>query len=771
MRLCFITLAIFLLFVPAYSATLLQEGFSTSPAFPTGWTIAGAQALAWSVENTSLAGGTAGEARLTWTPTYVGTSRLISPSINTSKVHDMSLTFRHKLDDYTTTNTYTIGVQISVNMSTWTTLWSVTGTSDIAATQVTVNIPYSEGMSASTNLAFFFTGNNSDLDFWYIDDVVLTYNNTLGSGTWASGEYFPVGDVIIPNGRTLTLQAGAVLNMASAKGVYVNGRLLVNGTEDNEVCFYPANSETEYWHGIEFPSTAASNDSSLISFADISRCSASGIRVENFNKLRISDSSVYATNTTLNGGGLYYSNSVCIVERCTITNNVTSGSGGGITIVNCPFVRITDSVISYNSAYYSGAAIYVSGVVDVIIQDCKMTNNQIPSVYSTYGCINSNNSDINMNRCLVANNSCTAIRSLNCEFNILNSDFVNNNMGIYTNDTSLHLENSIVYGNSAAIRNVGNQASLLINHSCIQGGIGSVTDNGIAPINYHNNTSSDPLFVNPTPDVGYTYDAINANWRLQYNSPCIDTGNPASPNDPDGSIIDMGVYPLLRRPVISAVSDVYPDQGHQLDLTWKSSEFDISFYPNAYYSIWRQNGARNVEGIELCSPADIPVSIVEGQDYYWRDGERIWYYMSQVPAMNLADYGLIVPTIQDSSSSGTHSVDLMVAYHNQNGFWTSVPANGYSVDNIPPNFARLLGLTVISDTQLQLNWNGVTEGTWEGNSYPEVNGISYKIYGSPNPDFTPTSENYITTTTNPEAIMNISTDNCKFFRILTSDGE
>src|SRR5439155_14820536 len=47
------------------------------------------------------------------------------------------------------------------------------------------------------------------------------------------------------------------------------------------------------------------------------------------------------------------------------------------------------------------------------------------------------------------------------------------------------------------------------------------------------NLSGDPLFVN----------AAANDYHLQPGSPCINTGDPASPPDPDGSAADMGVYP------------------------------------------------------------------------------------------------------------------------------------------------------------------------------------------------------------------------------------
>ncbi len=48
------------------------------------------------------------------------------------------------------------------------------------------------------------------------------------------------------------------------------------------------------------------------------------------------------------------------------------------------------------------------------------------------------------------------------------------------------------------------------------------------------NINADPMFVN----------AVGDDYHLLAGSPCIDAGNPASPQDPDGSPADMGAFPL-----------------------------------------------------------------------------------------------------------------------------------------------------------------------------------------------------------------------------------
>ena len=82
---------------------------------------------------------------------------------------------------------------------------------------------------------------------------------------------------------------------------------------------------------------------------------------------------------------------------------------------------------------------------------------------------------------------------------------------------------------------------------------------------------ADPLFLDTTAH----------DYHLRPGSPCIDTGDPASPIDPDGSRVDMGWLTfVLPRPVLSvpAVGTI----GFQFRLTgYTNRNYAIDYSTNA----------------------------------------------------------------------------------------------------------------------------------------------------------------------------------------------
>gem|GEM_PF-4936856 len=67
---------------------------------------------------------------------------------------------------------------------------------------------------------------------------------------------------------------------------------------------------------------------------------------------------------------------------------------------------------------------------------------------------------------------------------------------------------------------------------------GDWTDNVAQYFDWEGNMSEDPLYVDP-----FSWD-----FHLDYDSPCVDTGDPDSPDDPDGSRADIGAWNAYPQP-------------------------------------------------------------------------------------------------------------------------------------------------------------------------------------------------------------------------------
>ncbi len=752
------------------AANLVTQYFATS--LPVNWYSDPATTI-WTFSSTNNAGGTAGELRFDYVPPgSSGIKRYVSPAFDTRMVHNMALSFRHMLDDYeVNSNLYTLGAAISSdNGVTWNNVWTTSTSSDIAATQVTVNpISYSLGRSANTRICFFFSGNTYDLDYWYIDNVELTYTNTLGDGTWTVADYTTVGNVIVPNGYTFQLDGGTILRFAAGCGLDVDGRLLVNGTAINDVMFTSAAS-THDWNGIDLIDVSTANDSTVINYAYIRYSNSSGIYVYNTDKVRISNSILYNNRETTGagGGGIYLYDANIVIGNCHFENNFGFLDGVAISsYLSSPV--ITNNNIYFNSSTNPVSSLYIyggsaSGVKHNIIAD----NQPLSSGYS----VNLNNVSGQFQYNLIANNDCHGLKVQGGTVSFYHCDIVNNQgYGVWIN-SEIYMYSMIIYGNaSSEIYNSNTQGDLHIIYSCIQGmEIGGM---GYFSSYCYQDITVDPLFIAPTTDIGSAGDGLTANWNLMYNSPCIDSGYYTG-LDPDGSNPDMGVYPRHLKPVITMAEDVPGDQGHHLDLRWERSDEDIVYIPNDYYQIWYWDWeSLRTDLVYVNNPSDItPELAAAGRTIAWRDGNRTWCYVNQVPANNFEDYRFIVETIRDSSSTGTHAVEYMVIYDNNNfGAWSSNWVWGYTVDNIPPYAPSRLDISITGTSTINLTWDVVTEGGWEGNSYPETNLITYKIYAGDTCNFVPGPATFLLSTTDPAAVLLNQTADQKFYKITASDSE
>ncbi|MCS7053797.1 MAG: T9SS type A sorting domain-containing protein [Ignavibacterium sp.] len=151
--------------------TVLLEPFQNL----NNWTPAGPLGLTnWTVQNTNNATGLSSpELRLSWTPQFNGQSYLRSTPINVPPNQEMTLEFRHFFDWYANPSG-TIGVAVTYdNGATYTTIWQIVNpTANVGPATVTTNFVAN---STPLRIAFFFNGNSFNFDYWYIDDVILSY--------------------------------------------------------------------------------------------------------------------------------------------------------------------------------------------------------------------------------------------------------------------------------------------------------------------------------------------------------------------------------------------------------------------------------------------------------------------------------------------------------------------------------------------------------------------------------------------------------------------
>lgn len=157
--------------------TLLTENFSDTLMPPDGWVI-DAHADNWTARLSANAGGVAPEARFYYGPSFNATSRLISPEIVTTGITDLTLSFRHFLDDFNGVG-YNLQVQTRAQGGPWNIAWTVSPTGNIGPEMKVIHINTNDVGSSTFQFAIVFTGNSYNLDNWYIDDIELAVSMDL----------------------------------------------------------------------------------------------------------------------------------------------------------------------------------------------------------------------------------------------------------------------------------------------------------------------------------------------------------------------------------------------------------------------------------------------------------------------------------------------------------------------------------------------------------------------------------------------------------------
>ncbi len=693
-----------------------------SGSFPTGWTRTGTSAN-WLMSNTANAGGTAYELKFANSPVTAGVRRFISPAYNTTGYFELQLQFRQYLiDNVPSSNEYTIGVQVSNDLSNWSDIWYITGTDSYGPELTTLPIPSEYLNSTTFHVAFYFSGTPSDLVGWYIDSVVLDATKKAASGTWtaAANPHYLDMDYGVPVGQSLIIQPGVQVIAQGQYGLEVSGSIRAVGTAADSIRF-TAQNHTTGWKGVNV--YTASIDSVLFKYCILEWGNKPGS---------------YGGVLTIS----YTAQSV-LVQNCRFSDNVSE----------------------------QGAALFCSSPFNVTVDRCLMKNNTATQkstlILTSAGILTLSNSLIVNNISLVSSNSSHVYMQTNnatCDLVFESNTIANNtgadnaceivgvsSMGMYFD--TITFNNSIFWNDDSTYEisfiNAMTSGNPHINYSDVRNQLIS----GMSPI-LNSSIFTNPLF------------ASTASFGLSGNSPCLDAGNPAL-TDPDGSRKDIGAVPLWKKPALLSVTDVPFDQGLKVKVKWSSSQADGGGVAGGWYSVFRVDNSRNSNGMMIDSPLQLN-NLTISDNVYWHYRDTDYLFIGDVPAYNFSTYSLNCATLQDSSSTGTHPVSFVVVYRNGTWFAVSDPMSGYSVDNIAPDAVRNLAITKES-SQIRLAWAAVTTGTFNGNSYPEQHGVTYKIYCSDNADFEIGPATYLTTTTGTYNLVSILSSLQKFYRIVVSD--
>jgi parallel beta-helix repeat protein/YD repeat-containing protein len=239
---------------------------------------------------------------------------------------------------------------------------------------------------------------------------------------------------------------------------------------------------------------------------------------------------------TEDGGGIWCERSDLTMSDCAITRNSAGCSGGGIACSDSG-LGVSNCVIMDNTAIVAGGGIECDNDASAHITNCLIANNSTTSTTPEEGDGGGiavySDSDATITNCTIADNTAT-----------------NNGGGIYVDDSAPMLNNTILWGNSAA--SLGHQiyamygCTVTLNYCDYANGENDV----VGSVNPNSCITSDPGFVN----------AESRNYRLFREWPCIDAGdnsyiegfatdlggNPriADGNYDDDLVVDIGAYEI-----------------------------------------------------------------------------------------------------------------------------------------------------------------------------------------------------------------------------------
>jgi len=396
---------------------------------------------------------------------------------------------------------------------------------------------------------------------WYVPDDFPTIQDGIdGSSDGDSvivrdGTYY---ENINFNGKAITLKSengpGTTMIDGSQAGTVVT---IASGEGSDSVFegFTVTNGNAAYGGGMSCRYNSSPTLENCTFTGNTATSSGGGMYCEEYSS-PILENCMFRNNTAANyGGGMYCYYSSPTLNNCTFTENVASTHGSGMdcfrsspTLNNCTFTNNTagtwgggmycfgssltlnNCTFTNNMAGTRGGGMYCRYSSSLTLENCMFTNNTAGTWGGGMYCLDSSPT---LNNCTFTNNTANRGGGMYC---LGSSPTLNN--GTFTNNTATNNGGGMSCGDSSSptLTNCILWENHAMNGSEIYKDASSTTTVAYSDIKGGwtgtGNIAADPLFI----------DAINSDFNLQAGSPCIDTGDPNSSLDPDGTRADIGAF-------------------------------------------------------------------------------------------------------------------------------------------------------------------------------------------------------------------------------------
>ncbi|MBT4399492.1 MAG: T9SS type A sorting domain-containing protein [Bacteroidetes bacterium] len=420
---------------------------------------------------------------------------------------------------------------------------------------------------------------------------IRTRNEKLGrSETWTKEhDYHITYTILIPSTATLTIKAGTRILVSKYANFVVEGNIIIEGTQEDPVIIMPLESG-ENWGGIQI--------NNLNSYSSISHCFITGGGGGSPSNIgRFQDQAIVSSYADLvldnvylienEGKAVYMNNSHLEMQDCVI-----SGLASGVelekssSLINhCYFVDIPGT----NAGVGAGdpMAILSYGEKEGTTDEILIENSYFDDLDAS-GIQIENQIDAIIKHSFFEGVADVAIASLSGNLYVENSAIGTSGVGIYVYGNSKAVVDHLTFhNNNEAIRIIngnigGNNPGVQIHNSVLSESDSDIYSEGSVSLELDFTLSTELVHVgtgNILGDPVFNDQGIS-DYTLLPGSPCINSGDPSSAIDDDGTITEMGAYQYLGGG--QSFSSLIINEIHYSPKDAQSSEFIELYNPNSF---------------------------------------------------------------------------------------------------------------------------------------------------------------------------------------------